>query len=54
MLQGKYTKILSETNNKEGIEESEPVYGKGIFNLFVRQLKIKLLTKGHACQLTPY
>ena len=48
-----YTRILSETNNKEEIKESKPVYEKGIFNLFVGQLKTKLLTKGNVCQLTP-
>ena len=27
----KYTRVLSETNNKEGIKVSEPVYEKGDF-----------------------
>ena len=37
-----------------GLKNGNQFTRKVISNLFVRQLKTKLLIKGNACQMTPY
>ena len=49
-IQGFYLKLITRKELKTRNQFARKV----ILNLFVRQLKTKLLTKGNACQLTPY
>ena len=41
-----YTRILSETNNKEGIKESEPVYEKGYFKSVCKTIENEIINLG--------
>ena len=41
-----YTRILSETHNKEGITESEAVYEKGDFESVCKRIENKIINQG--------
>ena len=41
-----YTRTLSETNNKEGIKESEPVYEKGDFKSVCKTVENEIINQG--------
>ena len=41
-----YTRILSKTNNKEGIKESEPVYEKGDFESVCNTIENEIIDQG--------